>query len=127
MALSDKAAAAAPYVDRLLDDAEVQAAVRRAAAAGRETFNRARGKSPDELVRDKRLRRRAQQAATATWEVWTAVSAPPPRRSPWRRRLVLVAVAGAGLFLAVNDDARGTALDLLGMSSAPTQDGPEQS
>lgn len=114
MSVNDRAAAAAPYVERLLYDSEVQAALRRAAAAGRETYERARGKSPGKAVQDKRLRRRAQQTATATWQVWTALTAPPPRRSRWGRRLLLTAAAGGGVFLAVNTDARAALLKLIG-------------
>ena len=80
MPVSDRAAALAPYLRSVLDDREVQAAVRRAVTAGRDTYQRARGKSPAEAVKDKRLRRRAQQAVAATWEVWVAVTAPETRR-----------------------------------------------
>jgi hypothetical protein len=122
--VNDRAAAAAPYVERLLYDPEVQAALRRAAAAGRETYERARGRSPGKLVQDQRLRRRAQQAATATWEVWTALTTPPPRRPRWRRRLLLVAAACGGLVLAVSGDARAALLDLV-RRGTPSPGAPE--
>jgi hypothetical protein len=123
--VNDRAAAAAPYVERLLYDPEVQATLRRAAVAGRETYMRAQGRSPSKAVRDKRLRRRAQQAATATFEVWAALAAPPPRRPRWRRRLLLVAAAGGGLVLAVNDDARAALWDLVSRRGMPPPGTPQ--
>lgn len=119
MSVSDRAAALAPYLETLLDDREVQAAARRAVTAGRETYQRARGKSPAKAAEDKQLRRRAQQAAAATWEVWVAVTAPETRRRPrWRRRLVFVTVVATGAYAASNAEIRGAALGLFGGDGA---------
>jgi hypothetical protein len=115
MSVSDRAAALAAYIETLLEDREVQAAIRRAASASRETYERARGKSPAEAVRDKRLRYRAQQAVAATWDVWAAVSAPETHRPPrWGRRLVLVTLVATGAYVASNPEARTAALGLIG-------------
>ena len=113
MSVSDRAAALAPYLETLLDDREVQAAARRAVTAGRESYQRARGKSPAKAAEDKQLRRRAQQAAAATWEVWVAVTAPETRRRPrWRRRLVFVTAVATGAYVASNAEIRGAAFGL---------------
>ena len=115
MSVSDRAAALAPYLETLLDDREVQAAARRAVTAGRETYQRARGKSPAEAIEDKQLRRRAQQALAATWEVWVAVTAPEARRRPrWRRRLALVTAVAVGAYAASNAETRVAVLGLFG-------------
>ena len=113
MSVSDRAAALASYLETLLDDREVQAAARRAVTAGRETYQRARGKGPAKAVEDRQLRRRAQQAVAATWEVWVAVTAPETRRRPrWRRRLVFVTAVATCAYAASNAEIRGAALGL---------------
>lgn len=115
MPMSDTTEALAPYLRSLLDDREVQAAARRAVTAGRETYQRARGKSPAEAVEDKHLRRRAQQAVAAAWEVWVAVTAPETRRRPrWRRRVVLVTAVAVGAYAASNAETRVALLGLFG-------------
>ena len=115
MALSDRAAALAPYAEQLLNNQDVQDAIQRATNAGRDSFQRARGKSPGKAMKDKRLQRRLQDTAQASWEVWTAVaeSSKPKRRARWGRRFVVVTVAAAGAFVALNTDARQTVLGLL--------------
>lgn len=113
MSVSDTAATLTQYLETVLDDREVQAAARRAVTAGHETYQRARGKGPAKAIEDKQLRRRAQQAVAATWEVWVAVTAPEARRRPrWRRRLVLVTTVAAGAYVASNAEIRGAALAL---------------
>ncbi len=126
MSVSDRAAALAPYIETLLEDREVQAAIGRAARASREIYERGRGKSPAEAVRDKRLRYRAQQAVAATWDLWAAVSAPETHRRPhWGRRLVLVTVVAAGAYVASNPEARTAAAGLIG-SRGPRSAGSHQ-
>ena len=126
MPLNDRAAALAPYAEQLLNNRDVQDAIQRAASAGRDTYRRARKTGPGDALADKRLRRRAQQTAQASWDVWTAVaeSGKPKRRARWGRRVVLVSVAAAGAFVALNTDARQTVLGLLptgGNASYPSQ------
>lgn len=117
MSVSDRAAAAAPYLQAVLDDGEVRDALRRATSAGADTYRRARGKSPRKAVKDERLRRRAEQAAIATWQLIAAIdAAQAPRKSRRGRRalLVLAIVAGAfGAYLVSNADARQGLLTLI--------------
>lgn len=117
--MSGRAAALAPYLQSVVDDREVQAAIGRAAIACRETYERARGKSPAKAVKDKQLRRRAERALAATWEVWAAVSAPETHRRPrWRWRLVLVTAVAASAYVASNAETRAAALGLISSHSA---------
>jgi hypothetical protein len=107
MALSDQAAALTPYLRQLLYDQEVQDAARRAAGATRGAYGRARGKGSRRALRDKKLRRQLQEALHAAWDLWYAISEPGPRRKPrWRRRLAVLALGGAGVFVALNAQAR---------------------
>jgi hypothetical protein len=110
MWVSDRAAAAAPYLRAVLEDREVQDALRRVAGRGRDAIRRARGQSPGKAVKDKRLRRRAQQAAAASWELLAAIEAAQTPRRPRRGRrlmLVLTVIAGAyGAYLVSNADGR---------------------
>lgn len=127
LSVSDRAAAMAPYLQPLLDDREVHAAVRRLAETGRKTYERARGERPGKALKDKRLRRRVQEAAIATWQVWTAIDAAQTRRRRplWRRRLLLVlAAAGStyGAYLVSNADGRAALRDLM-----PSHDASHQS
>jgi len=121
MSLNDRASALAPYAEQLLNNRDVQDAVQRAASAGRDSFERARGKSPRKAVKDKRLQRRLQETAQATFDAWAAVSQPPKRQRHWGRRIVVVSVAAAGAFVALNADARQTVLGLLPNSTDSSQ------
>ena len=122
MSLNDRAAALAPYAEQLLNNRDVQDAVQRAANAGRDSYQRARGTGPRKAVTDKRLQRRLRETAQASFDAWTAVAESPKRkrRARWGRRVVLLTVAGAGAFVALNADARETVLGLLpGSSESP--------
>ena len=115
MPLNDRAAALAPYAEQLLNNRDVQDAIQRAASAGRDSFQRARGTSPSKAVTDKRLQRRIQETAQASFDAWTAVaeSGKRKRRAHWGRRIAVLTVVGAGAFVALNTDARETVLGLL--------------
>jgi hypothetical protein len=115
MSVSDRAAALAPYAEQLVNNRDVQDALQRAAAAGRDTYKRARSKGPAEAVKDKRVHRRVQQTAQAGWDAWVAIAEPDkkPRGRRWGRRVALVGVAAAGAFVALNADARRSVVGLL--------------
>ena len=120
MSINDRAAALAPYAEQLLNNRDVQDAIQRAANAGRDSYQRARGTSPRKAVTDKRLRHRLQETAQASFDAWAAVAQPPRRKRHWGRRAVLVTVVAAGAFVALNADARETVLGLLpGSSESP--------
>jgi hypothetical protein len=123
MALNDRAAALAPYAEQLLNNRDVQNAIQRAADAGRDSYKRARATGPSKAVKDKRLQRRLQETAQASFDAWTAVaeSTKPKRRARWGRRIVVLTVAAAGAFVALNTDARETVLGLLPSSSDSSQ------
>ena len=74
------------------------------------------GAKVDKVLKDKALRRRAQRAAMASWQLVAAIErAQSPRRPRRGRRatLVLAALAGAyGAYLISSDDGRETLRDL---------------
>jgi hypothetical protein len=125
MALSDRAAALAPFLQQLLYDKEVQGAMSRAVAATRAAYGRARGRSARQAVEDKKLRRQLQQALGALGELWLAIGEPTPRRkSRWRLKLTTLAVGGAGAFLATNAGAREKVLNLVARKDAKPANSP---
>jgi hypothetical protein len=113
LALSGRAGAAAPYLQQLLYDQEVQDALREAVGATRDAYARGREKSARQVVNDKKLRRQFQQALAAAGELWSALAEPAPRHKPrWGGTLAAAAVVAAGAFLALNPDARAKVLAL---------------
>jgi len=122
MALTERATRAAPYLQQLLRDPELQHAIRRTVGATRDAYARAQNKSPREAVKDKKLRRQLQQAVGAGREVWTAFGQPPRRKRRRRLSLTAVSVGGAGAFVAANPHTREKALKLLGKKDAKTAD-----
>jgi ferric-dicitrate binding protein FerR (iron transport regulator) len=114
------AAAAArsnPYVQRLIDDAELRDNVRVAFESARQAYNRiSSGKAPAKaLMEDKKLHKELRHSAEALREATTALRAGPKRKK--RRggigRKLLVLAAGAGLAVAVSSDLRSKILDAL--------------
>ncbi len=126
MAVTDRAAAFAPYMQQLLDDRQVQGALRRAAGATTGVLDRARGKSARQAVQDPTLRSRLRQAVGAALEAWSAIDQPEPKRKPrWALTLVVLAVAGVGGFMAINTEARKKILGLLDKKDASAPDPPD--
>lgn len=114
MTVSERVSAVAPYARHLLDDEEVREAARRALDASRESYQRIRGKNARQAVSDKKLRRRLHAALGASAEFWAAMTAPQPQRKRrfWRK-LTIVTVLSAGVFLAVNVDARAAVVNFV--------------
>jgi hypothetical protein len=125
MTVSDRAAAAGTYAQQLLDNQDVQATAREAADAARAAYQRARGQDPRKAVQDRKLRRRVTNAVTAAGEFLGAVSETPPKpRSRWPRRLALLAIIGAGVWLISNESVRARVQGLVGQTGSDDQPGP---
>src|ERR1700735_3194287 len=115
MAVSDRAAAVATYAQQLLNNQDVQSSARQAVDATRAAYQRARGQDPRKAVQDRKLRRRVTDAMTAAGEFLGAVSETPPKpKSPWPRRIALLALLGAGVWLISNESVRARVQGLLG-------------
>jgi len=126
LSLSERAAAAVPYLQPLLDDRDVQASVRRLAGAGRKTYERARGKPPGKALKDKRVRQRVREAAIAAWQVLAAIDDAQTRhrRPRWRRRVLLVLTVSAGaygVYLVSNGEGRPALRNVIGDHDASSR------
>jgi hypothetical protein len=114
MAVSDRVAAMGPYAQQLLDNNEVRATARQAADATRAAYQRARGQDARKAVKDRKLRRRVTAAVAAVGEFVGAVSeSSPKQKSPWPRRIALLAAVAAGAWLIGNETGRARIQELL--------------
>jgi hypothetical protein len=104
------------YVQRFIQDEELRANVRDALENARSAYARLNnGKSPSKVVmEDKKFQKDLKNAADAFKEAGTALREGPKRK---RRggfgKLILLAIVGGGLAIAVSEDVRNKVLDLL--------------
>ncbi len=125
MAVIDRAAAVGTYAQQLLNSQDVQASARQAADNARAAYQRARGQDPRKAVQDRKLRRRVTDAVTAAGEFLGAVSETPPKpKSPWPRRIALLAIIGVGAWLISNQAVRARIRGLMGQSSSDEETEP---
>jgi hypothetical protein len=125
MAVSDRMAAMGPYAQQLLDNNEVRATARQAADATRAAYQRARGQNARKAVKDRKLRRRVTAAVAAVGEFLGAVSeSSPEQKSPWPRRIALLAAMAAGAWLISNEAVRTRIQELLGRQRSENEPHP---
>ena len=125
MAVSDRAAAVGTYAQQLLDNQDVQVSARQAVDATRAAYQRARGQDPRQAVQDRKLRQRVTDAVTAAGEFLGAVSETPPQpKSPWPRRVAVLAILGAAAWLISNQSVRARIQGLMGQSPSDDQTEP---
>lgn len=108
-----------PYVQRLIEDADLRDNLTTALDAGRSAYNRLMSsKAPQKAVLDdKKLHKDVSTAAEAAREAIMALGdAPkhskPPKKQHWGRRIMLLLVGG-GAALAASEGLRSKVLDLL--------------
>ena len=114
------AAAAVPYVQRVISDEELRDNVRVAVDSAREAFVRLQKKgkaAPTTVLDDKRFHRDVSKAATALKDASDALREGPGKKKKKRkggllRKLLVLAVAG-GIAVAVSEDVRNKVLDTL--------------
>src|SRR3954471_6149926 len=109
------AAAAAPYVHRVITDEELRDNVRVAVDSAREAFSRLQnGKGvPKTVLDDKKFHRDVSKAATALKDASDALREGPKRkkrRGGLFRKLLFLMVA-SGIAIAVSEDLRNKVLD----------------
>jgi hypothetical protein len=111
------AAAAAPYVQRVITDEELRDNVRVAVDSARQAFARLQnGKSaPKTVLDDKKFHKSVSEAAGALKDASDALREGPrkrKRKGGLFRKLLFLAVAG-GVAVAVSEDLRNKVLDTL--------------
>ncbi len=105
--------AAAPYVQRLVEDEELRANIKDALEAARKAYGRvANGKRPVQaLTEDRKVHRDLRKTAESLRQASDQLRGRRKKRR-WGR-LLMVALIGAGLAIALNEELRKTVLDLL--------------
>ena len=105
-----------PYVQRLVEDAELRENIRTAYDSARSAYARiVNGKAPTKVILDdKKLHRELRVAADSLREASAALrEGPKRRRRGGLRRKLLVVLVGAGIGLAVSESLRKKVLDAL--------------
>ena len=107
-----------PYLQRLIEDAQLRDNVRHAIDSTKSAYGRlSNGKTPAKaLLEDKKLQRDLTEAVEAVRDAATALAEAPKRRAKkgfsFGRKL-LVAGLGGGLALALSEKLRSKVLDTL--------------
>jgi hypothetical protein len=108
------AARSHPYVQRVIDDEELRNNLRDAFDSARHAYGRIakNGKPAKRLMDDKKVQRDLRAAADSLREASEQLRAPKRRKSRFGRLLVL-AVVGAAVTLALSESARKAVMDAL--------------
>jgi len=102
-----------PYVQRLIEDEELRDSLRDAFDAGRKAYDRATGKGTVKAVTsDKKVQKELRTATESLRDASERLRG-GKRKKNKLGRLILVAVIGAVVALAVNEGARKAVLDTL--------------
>ena len=112
-------AKARPYIERVIEDAELRDNIRTAVDSGKSAYGRlTNGKTPAKaLIEDKKLQADLRDAADALRDATVALSEAPRKRAKKKsrhlgRKLLILAI-GAGLALALSESLRSKVLDTL--------------
>lgn len=103
-----------PYVRRFIEDDELRASVKEAFDAARNAYGRmSNGKGPYRaLTEDKKVQRDLKTAAENLKEASERFQGKRKKRHPFRK-LLMVAIIGGVLAIALNEDLRKAVLDRL--------------
>ncbi|MEA2255004.1 MAG: hypothetical protein QOG35_1049 [Solirubrobacteraceae bacterium] len=110
------ASGASPYVQRVVEDAELRDNVMVAFDSAKSAYGRlTNGKPAAKVMDDKKLHKDLRQAAEALRDAGQALREGPqkPKRRGGFGKLLLVGLVGAGLAVALSEDLRNKILDLL--------------
>ncbi|HEY8866440.1 MAG TPA: hypothetical protein VIM22_05860 [Solirubrobacteraceae bacterium] len=105
-----------PYIQRIIEDAELRNNIRDAFTVTRSAYDRlSNGKAPTKaLMEDKKLQRDLREAATSLRDIGiTLKDGPARKRKRGIGRKLLVLGVGAGLALALSEGLRKKVLDTL--------------
>jgi len=104
-----------PYVQRLIEDAELRDNLREAYESTRKAYGRlSNGKAPTKsLLEDKKLHKELSNAAEALRDAGTALRSGPKKKKRRLGRVLLLGIVGGALALALSEGLRSKVLDLL--------------
>ncbi|MGA9875685.1 MAG: hypothetical protein WBQ21_07745 [Solirubrobacteraceae bacterium] len=125
------------YLKRLIEDEQLRENLLAAYAAGRSAYGRVSNGKPASkaLLEDHKLHKELSEAASALRDASYAIKQPAakPKRKGGLGRVLLLAVVGAALALALSEDLRSKLLDMLfgaeeefdySSTTMPAQDAP---
>ena len=107
-----KAVRSNQYVQRLIEDKELRDNLRSAFVSTRKAYGRVNGKGPAKALDDKKVKRELKEAAANLKDAADSLRGgkKPKRR---KRKLLFVAIVGAGVALALSEGLRKKVLDAL--------------
>lgn len=108
-----RAAGSNPYVRRLVEDEDLREELRSAFDSARKAYGRIDGKGAGKALEDKKAQRELKGAADSLKTAAESLRARPKRRKRRFGRLLMLAIVGAVLALALSEDLRKKALDAL--------------
>jgi hypothetical protein len=109
-----KAVQSNEYVQRLVEDEELRDNLRTAFDSARKAYNRINGKGPVKALDDKKTQKELREAASSLKDAADALRGGKKKKK--RRglgRILLLAIVGGGLALALSEDLRKKVLDAL--------------
>ena len=100
------------YVRRLIEDDELRDNLRNAFVSARKAYGRVNGKGPAKALDDKKVQRELKDAASSLKDAADQLRGAKKRKGR-KRRLLLVAIVGAGIALVASEGLRKKVLDAL--------------
>ena len=105
-----------PYVQRLIEDEELRDSIKDAFEAAKGAYERATGNGKGTVkavTSDKKVQKEMRKAAESMQEASERLRSKPKKRKGGIGRLLLVALIGGAVALAVSEGARKAVLDAL--------------
>ena len=104
-----------PYVRRIMEDEDLRTNLTDAYSSARKAYTRlSNGKSPTkQIFDDKKLQKELKSAAESIKDAGYALREPKKKKRGGIGKLLLVAIVGAGVALAVSEGLRKKVLDAL--------------
>lgn len=105
-----------PYVQRLIEDEDLRESLQDAFEAAKNAYGRATGNGKGTVkavTSDKKVQKEMRKAAESMQEASERLRSKPKKRKGGLGRLLLMAIVGAVIALAVSEGARKAVLDAL--------------